>query len=248
MKSSNPIFNNTNVVENVYSVSSVPMTVSGTMNKLFLLSFVMLLGAAAVFYQFSMGHFDFVNMIMIAGIIISFILAIIMRFKVSATPYLSPIYAFFQGAVLSGVSCFFEKMFSGIVMQAVTVTFFVVLTMAVAYKTQLIRATETFKKVMFLSTLSIGIFYLVSFALMLFGVNIPYFQNLATPAAILVNVIIAIFAALNLIIDFDFIEQGVNRNLPALYEWHGAFGLLVTIMWLYLEILRILARLANNKN
>ncbi len=243
MKSSNPILRQ-NVYEQAYALAEKPMTAAGTMNKLLLLTLIMLCAAGAVYYQFSLQHYDFVNMLLIGGVIVGFILAIVISFNHKLTPYLAPVYAFSQGAVLSGISCSFEQQFHGIVIQAVSMTFMVILVMALLYRTGLIRATEKFKAVTFAAAFAIMVFYVISFILMLFHVNVPYFY-VNSPLNIGINLVIAIIAALYLIIDFDSIENGVKASLPSLYEWYGAFGLLVTIVWLYIEIIRLLARLRD---
>lgn len=241
MKSSNPILNNS-VLEKTYDLTAKPMTVAGTMNKLLILAAIMLVGAAAVLYQFSLNHYDFISMIMIAGIIVGFVCAIVIAFKNDLTPYIAPVYAFSQGAVLSGISCFMEKELPGIVIEAVSMTFIVVFAMAILFRLGLIKATAKFKAVIFVATASIFLFYLISFVMALFGMHVAYFSSTSN-ISIAVNVAIAIIAALNLIIDFDFIEKGVQTPLPSIYEWYGAFGLLVTILWLYIEILRLLSKL-----
>ena len=240
MRSSNPILRE-NVLTNTYDNIAMPMTVSGTLNKLLFLSLIMIVSAAAVYYQFSLQHIDFVNILMVIGIAVSFILSIIISFKPNTAPYLTPIYAFAQGAVLSGISCFFEAELPGIVIQAVSITFIVVFSMAFLYRTGMIRATEKFKAVIFTATLAILAFYFISFIMSLFGHLPAYFTSTST-MSICINAAIAVIAALNLIIDFDFIERGTQAHLPIVYEWYGAFGLLVTILWLYIEILSLLAR------
>ncbi|MCD7739954.1 MAG: Bax inhibitor-1/YccA family protein [Candidatus Gastranaerophilales bacterium] len=240
MRSSNPVFKES-IYEQAYPLTERPMTAAGTMNKLLILSLVMMLGAGAVYYQFFLGHIDFVSMLVTGGIIAGFILGLVAIFNIKLMPYLAPLYAFSQGAALSGISCFFEQSFPGIVIQAVSMTFIVVFVMAVLYKAGLIQATEKFRSIVFTASMAIMIFYIIAFVLSFFHVNVPYFY-VNSPLNIGINIAIAIIAALNLIIDFDFIEQGVRKPLPSLYEWHGAFGLLVTILWLYIEILRILAR------
>lgn len=240
MKSSNPILRE-EVIQNGYSVNEHPMTVSGTMNKLLVLCAVMLISAAAVYYQFSLGRYDFVRSVMPAGCIIGLIVAIVLAFNQKLSPYLTPVYAFAQGAAISGISCFFEAAYPGIVIQAVSITMLTVLSMALLFKSGLIRATERFKSIIFTATAAIAGFYLISLVLMFFHVNIPYFTS-TSPVAFVINVAIAVIAALNLIIDFDFIEKGSQNMMPAVYEWYGAFGLLVTVLWLYIEILRLLAR------
>ena len=247
MKSTNPMFRN-DIYEQAYALTERPMTISGTMNKLLLLGLVMLLAVAGVYYQFSLGRYDFVQMAMTGGIIVGFIIMIVLMFKKDLVQYLAPIYAVAQGAAISAISCHFELQFPGIVIQAISLTFLVVLSMATLFKTGLVRATEKFKTTLMVGTMTIGLFYFLSFILMLFNVNIPYFTT-NNPLTIAVNIIIAGFAAFNLIIDFDFIEQGEKRMLPSYFEWYGAFGLLVTILWLYVEILKILFRImASRRN
>ena len=251
MKSSNPmlrddVFDNT---ANTYALTERPMSVAGTMNKLLLLSVILLIGAAATYYQFSLKHYDYVMTLTWAGIIVSVICAIVISFKHTLVPYLSPVFAFAQGVALSAISCFFESVQNGIVMQAVSVTFVVVFTMALLYKMKVIRATERLRSIIVTATFSIFIFYLISIGLSFFGKNIAYFDPsnayFYSPFAIGLNVVIALIAAFYLILDFDFIESGVRKSAPALYEWYGAFGLLTSIAWLYLEILRLLSRLSN---
>lgn len=243
MRSSNPILRDS-VYENAYALTERPMTVAGTMNKLLILTVVMLLAAVAVYYQFSLHHFDYVMLMVKGGAIVGLITAIIIAFKTNTAPYLSPVYAFAQGAAISGISCFFESAMPGIVIQAMSLTFIVVLAMAILFRTGLVKATERFKAVILTATFAIAIFYIISLVLMLFNVNIPYFTS-TSPLAIGINIAIAIIAALNLVIDFDFIEKGARTPLPSVFEWYGAFGLLVTILWLYIEILRLLSRLRN---
>ncbi len=243
MKSSNPIFRD-NVLEKAYSLSERPMTVSGTMNKLLVLSLIMMASASAVIYQFSLQHFDFVNMLMVVGLVVSLVLSFIIVFKQNTAPYLAPIYAFAQGALLSGISCLFEAAAPGIVIQAISMTLIVVFSMAILFKIGAITATEKFKSTILIATVAIAIFYLIAIVLSFMNIGIPYFTSTSS-LAIIVNVVIAIIAALNLIIDFDFIQKGVASALPSQYEWYGAFGLLVTILWLYLEILRLLMRLRD---
>lgn len=246
MKSTNPMFRN-NIYEQAYSLTERPMTVSGAVNKLLLLSLIMLASVAGVYYQFSLGRFDFVISALIGGTIIGIIAAIVLAFKLDLAKYLAPVCALTQGAVISAMSCVFEALFPGIVIQAVSITFLVVLAMALLFKARIIRATETLKSTIAIGTLAIGLFYTVSIVLMLFRVNVPYFTA-TSPINIAINAIIAGFAAFNLIIDFDFIEQGEKRMLPSTFEWYGAFGLLLTILWLYIEILNLLARIAASRN
>ena len=246
MKSTNPIFKN-DIYEQTYALTERPMTIAGTMNKLLLLSLIMLLSVAGVYYQFSLGRYDFIQMAIIGGVIIGFVVAITLAFKRDWAQYLAPIYALAQGAAISGFSCLFEARYPGIVIQAISITFLVVFSMALLFKSGIIRATEKFRSTIVIGTMTIGLFYFISFILMMFNVNVPYFTN-NSPLTIIVNILVACFAAFNLILDFDFIENGEKRLLPSNFEWYGAFGLLVTILWIYVEILRLLARIMASRN
>ena len=191
-----------------------------------------------------LGHLDYVNMMMIGGISVGFVLALILAFKPDITPVLSPVYALSQGMVIAGASCFFESAYPGIVIQAISLTMLTVLVMSVLFASGIIKATEKFRSIVVAASLTIFVFYLISFIMMLFGINIPYFtQN--TPLNIGINIVIAGIAACYLVLDFDFIQKGVERGVPAVYEWYGAFSLLVTVVWLYIEILRLLSRLRS---
>ncbi len=243
MKSSNPMQREA-VYEQAFALSEHPMSIVGTTNKLFILSAIMLLGAYVTYYQFMIGHTDMVNMMMTGGVIIGFIIALILAFKPLATPYLAPVYALSQGAVVSGISCILENAYKGIVMQAVSLTMLTVMVMALLFSMKIIRATEKFRSILVAASMTIFVFYLISFILMWFGINVPYFtQN--TPLNIGINVVIAGIAACYLILDFDFIRKGVERGVPAVFEWYGAFSLLVTVVWLYIEIIRLLSRLRD---
>ncbi len=244
MRSSNPIFSKNLNITNEAELSERSMTVAGTMSKLMLLSVVMLISAAAVFYQFSMGRFDMVNIMMWIGVWVGLILAFVIPFFPKTAPYLAPIYAFAEGAFLSAVSCRYESVYSGIILQAVSITILTVFAMAFLFMTRIIKATDKFRAVIGTATLAIFIFYLISLILMLFHVNVPYFTSNST-LFIAINVGIALVAALNLIMDFDNTERGVAARYPVFMEWYNAFGLLVTIVWLYIEILRLLTRLRD---
>lgn len=248
MKSSNPIFKNDAFSDTTsYSITEAPMTVSGTMSKLLMLFAILMVAAFFVYYQFALHHYDFVNILGIAGVIVGFISAIICVFKHDLTPYVAPVYAFAQGLAMSFISCYLEKEYNGIVSQAIGITLIIVFVMAVLFKAGVIKATEKLRSVIFAATVTIGVFYLIVFIMSMFGHLIPYFDPNTvyyySPIAIVINVAIALVAALNLILDFDFIEKGAQKCLPAVYEWYGAFGLLVTVIWLYIEILKLLSRL-----
>ena len=156
-------------------------------------------------------------------------------------------YALCEGLALGGVSAMYESRFGGIVVQAVGLTFGVLAMLLVAYATRLIRATENFKLGVFAATGAIALLYLVSWILSLFHVSIPYIHGNGW-IGIGLSAFVVTIAALNLIMDFDFIEQGVQAGAPKYMSWYAAFGLMVTLVWLYLEILRLLAKLQSRRD
>ena len=166
------------------------------------------------------------------------------RFKQKCAPYTTPVYAALEGVALGGISVVFEAMNPGIVSQAVFLTFGTLGALLAAYRSGVIRATENFKLGVAAATGGIALLYLLSSVLGFFGVSVPLIHSSGT-FGILFSVFVVVIAALNLVLDFDFIEQGVARGAPKHMERYGAFGLLVTLVWLYLEILHLLAKLQS---
>ncbi|MFH1214406.1 MAG: Bax inhibitor-1/YccA family protein, partial [Candidatus Neomarinimicrobiota bacterium] len=160
--------------------------------------------------------------------------------------FTAPLYAVLEGLFLGGISALFEKSYSGIVFQNVALTFGTLFCMLIAYKSRLIKPTENFKLGIVAATGGILVFYLVTIILRVFQVNIGYMYA-SSPLSIGISLFVVVIAALNLVLDFDFIESGAAQGAPKYMEWYGAFGLLVTLVWLYLEILRLLAKLANRR-
>ena len=217
------------------------MTLQGTINKSFLLLVVLLCGAFWPWSQFlSTGDVSVVSTSLMVGSIGGVILALIMSFKPTMAPYLAIPYAALEGLAVGGLSAFLESRTQGIAIQAVGLTFAVLAVMLVAYKLGIIRATERFRAIVVGATGAICLVYLVSMVLNLFHVATP-FLNSSSPLGIGLSLIIVGVAALNLILDFDFIESGAAYGAPRYMEWYGAFALLVTLVWLYMEILRLLA-------
>ncbi|MDD3236976.1 MAG: Bax inhibitor-1/YccA family protein [Candidatus Gastranaerophilales bacterium] len=243
MENKNPVFSQ-GVVGDVQSIEGAPMTVSGTMNKLILCMFIMIASGAAVWQQFTLGYMDKVNMLMMAGLVIGLISGFAIIFKRDWAPVLTPVYAFAEGALLGGLSSILEAQFKGIVVQAVALTFMAVLAMAILFKANIIRATEKFRSAIITATFAIAILYFISIIAGFFHIQIPAIYS-SSPIGIAFSVIVCAIAAFNLILDFDFVEQGVRQMLPKNYEWYGAFGLMVTIVWLYVEILRLLSKLRD---
>lgn len=242
MKTSNPIFNRD---LDVQVLDGAPMTVSGSINKTLILLACAIIPAAVVWYQALLGYTDKVMLIMTIGLIVGLISAFVIIFKNNTAPYLAPVYAFAEGALLGGISVFIESIYPGIAIQAVAFTFIVMFIMLGLFKVKLIRATEKFRSTIFAATFSIMIVYLVSLIGSFFGFQIPFVFG-GGVVGIAFSVIVVILAALNLILDFDFIERGAENMLPKYYEWYGAFGLMVTLVWLYMEILRLLSKLRSN--
>lgn len=183
---------------------------------------------------------------MMIGAIAGFITALITIFNKKAAPVTASIYAVCEGILLGGISSVFERMYPGIVIQAVLLTFGTLGSLLLAYKSRLIRATENFKLGVFAATGGIAFFYLISMILGFFGhpMTVIYSNGLT---GIIFSVIVVVVAALNLVLDFDFIEQGAEQGAPKYMEWYAAFGLIVTLVWLYLEILRLLSKLQSRR-
>lgn len=238
---SNPILNERNFNEQERVLEGAPMTINGTIQVTLFLGLLLVCAASFVWTRYSSGYTDLAMMLTGGGAIVGFILALIISF--TRTKYLVPVYAACEGCFIGGISAIFEAQFPGIVTQAVAGTFAALFAMLMLYKMNLIRATEKFRSVIFIMTASIAGIYLIDIlGRWLLHMHVPLI-NSASPAGILVTLVITAVAALNLILDFDFIERGEQMMLPKDYEWFGAFGLMVTLVWLYLEILRLLSKI-----
>ncbi len=234
-----------NIYENAV-LDGEPMTVSGAVNKTILLLLVTFVTGVFTWTQAFSGYMDKVVMLMWVGIIAGLILAIIMRFKPQNAKLLSIGYAVCEGLAIGGLSAMYEMQLKGIVANAALITFLTLFVMLMLYKTGLIKATNTFKKVVYTATASIMIFYLISIVISFINPNFISIWNTGL-LGIGLSLVFCAVAALNFILDFDFIEQGAQRMAPKYFEWFGAFSLLVTIVWLYLELLRLLAQLSKNR-
>lgn len=213
------------------------MSIQGTVNKTFILLALVFIGAIWVWgnpVRFS----PFIGIALLGG----FVIALVTIFKKQWAPVLAPIYAFLEGMILGCLSSIFEKLYPGIVQQAVTLTFGVLFALLLAYKSRLIKPTENFKLGIVAATGGIAILYLVSFIMGFFGKTIPFIHD-SGPIGIGFSIIVVIIASLNLVLDFDFIEKGAESGSPKYMEWYGAFGLTVTLIWLYLEILNLLSKM-----
>jgi len=224
------------------------MSVRGTMNK-FGFMLLMLMGAATYTWNlYQTGNPGQMQTLMYVGIFGGMIAAFAIIFKPTWAPYIAPLYGLLEGLFIGGISAvmndMFAKSYPGLVMQAVGLTFGVAIAMFLLYNFRVIRATEKFKSMLFAATLGIGIFYLLTMVFRMFGVDMPFMYD-SSLLGIGISLFIVAIAALNLIMDFDMIEKGADAGAPKYMEWYGAFGLMVTIVWLYIEILKLLSRFAK---
>ncbi|MBS7255005.1 Bax inhibitor-1/YccA family protein [Flavobacterium branchiicola] len=218
------------------------MTLSGTINKTAIL-FLLLCGSAMITWWMA---FQQMNIMPLAfgGAIIGLILVVISAFKPQASPYLAPGYAVFEGLFIGGISAIFEARYPGIVMNAVAATLVTFLVCLGLYKFKIVKVTETFKSVVVASTLAIATYYLISWVVSMFTSWQPvHYGN--SMMSIGISVFVIIIAALNLFLDFDQIEKGVQQRMPRYMEWFGAMGLIITLVWLYIEFLRLLSKLSS---
>jgi uncharacterized YccA/Bax inhibitor family protein len=182
---------------------------------------------------------------LIGGAIGGFVLALVTAFKKEWSPVTAPLYALVEGFFLGSISAIYNAQFEGIVLQAVMLTFGTLFALLFAYRTGLIKATENFKLGVAAATGGIFLIYLATIVLGLFGIKIPYIHESGI-IGIGFSLFVIVIAALNLVLDFDFIESGVEAGAPKYMEWYGAFGLMVTLVWLYIEFLRLLAKLRGD--
>jgi uncharacterized YccA/Bax inhibitor family protein len=176
-----------------------------------------------------------------------FVMAMIVSFKPNTAPITAPIYAVLEGLLLGAISAMYNLQYAGVPVQAVLLTFAVALGVFMLYRLNILKATAGFRRTIVGATVGIMVFYLVNLVLSLFNVNLGYTMS-SSPIAIGINVVIAAVAALNLVLNFDDIDQAVRMGAPKKMEWYGAFGLIVTLVWLYLELLRLLARLQGRSD
>jgi len=182
---------------------------------------------------------------MAIGGIGGFITALVTIFKRSWSALTAPVYAVLEGLFLGAISAFFEAQYPGLVMQAVALTIGTLLVMLLAYKTGLIKVTQKFRMGVVAATGAIALVYMMSWILSMFGVQ-SHIMTSSGGIGIVISLVVVVVAALNLVLDFDFMDKGSQAGLPKYMEWYAAFGLMVTLVWLYLEMLRLLSRLSRN--
>ncbi|MDQ7785488.1 MAG: Bax inhibitor-1/YccA family protein [Desulfomonilaceae bacterium] len=221
------------------------MTIQGTVNKTAFLLALVLLTSGWTWYLYSQTM-DPASVMpwVIVGAVGGLIVALVTVFKPAWSPITASLYALLEGLFIGGISAILESQYPGIVFQAVGLTFGTLAVLLMVYKSGLIKVTDNFRMGIVAATGGIFLVYLVSIVLGLFGVNVPYIHGSGL-VGIGFSVFVVVIAALNLVLDFDFIEKGSQSGAPAYMEWFGAFGLMVTLVWLYIEILRLLAKLRS---
>ena len=219
------------------------MTIRGTLNKFGILFALMLASTAFAWTQFYKGSNP--QPLMWASVIGIFVISLVMYFKKEWSPVLAPAYAIALGLMVGSVSAVYSYLYDGLVMQAVGLTLVVALVMFALYYTRVIKVTQKFKSVVIVATAAIMIFYLLQWIFAAFGITIGAFTNASTPLGIGFSVVVVVLAALNLLLDFDMIEKGAEMKVQKYMEWFCAGALLFTLVWLYLEILRLLSKLKD---
>jgi uncharacterized YccA/Bax inhibitor family protein len=238
----NPTLSETTFNEAGRVVHGQAMTVQGTVNKTALLLLLTTLSAAFTWRLFWQGETGSANLLLTGGAIGGFAVGLITVFKKNWSPVTAPLYAICEGLFIGGLSSVFERQMPGIVIQAVMYTFGTLAALLAAYSAGWIRVSAGFRTGVIAATGGIALVYLVSFVLSFFHIQIPgIFGN--GVIGIGFSLVVVAIAAMNLVLDFDTIESGARQNAPKYMEWYGAFGLLVTLVWLYLEILRLLSKL-----
>jgi len=247
--SSNPTLSEKSFQRSMSISGSGAMSFGGTLQKFAFLFLMVMATAFYVWNESSVGNG--VSGYIMTGAIGGLVVALILMFKQSWAQYLAPAYALLEGLVVGGISAVYNDAFKaiapGIVMQAVVLTFGTAIAMYLLYSFRIIRVTDRFRSIMFAAIGGIAIFYLITFVLSLFGVNVTGLHN-GSMLSIGISIAITVIAALSLLLDFDRIEQGSAMGAPKYMEWFCAFGLLVTLVWLYVEILRLLGNLYGRRD
>ncbi|MBI2427279.1 MAG: Bax inhibitor-1/YccA family protein [Ignavibacteriales bacterium] len=246
MRTANPALND-KTFQHIGTVATADaMTINGTVNKTGIMLLLLIASAAYTWSQFIEGNVESLSMWMLIGIIGGLLVAFVTVFKKIWAPVTAPLYAVLEGFALGGISAILEASYPGIVIQAVALTFGTAGCLLLAYKSGVIKATENFKLGVFAATGGIALIYLVGWIMSFFGSGIPYIHENGL-IGIGFSLVVVVIAALNLVLDFDFIEKGAEHGAPKFMEWYAAFGLLVTLIWLYIEILRLLSKLNSRK-
>jgi uncharacterized YccA/Bax inhibitor family protein len=243
LKSSNPALGEKVFrTEQAGTLAEGRMTINGTINKTLILLVLVIVPAVWLWDMYYTSGQAAVSPWMMGGLIGGLVVAFATIFKQTWAPYTAPLYALLEGLVIGGISAYAEAQFKGIVFQAVALTFGTLFALLVAYRTGMIKVTDKFRMGVVAATGAIVLVYMVSFVIGFFGVSVPFIHTGGT-IGILFSLFVVVIAALNLVLDFDFIERGAERGAPKCMEWYGAFGLIVTLVWLYIEFIRLISKL-----
>lgn len=239
MRTANPAMKDATFTKSLPGVGT--MTLQGAVNKTIILLALVVIGAGYTWNLFFNQGAQAVQPWMIGGLIGGLVFALVTIFKARWSPVTAPVYAVLEGLFIGGISALFEQRFPGIVIQAVGLTFGTLFALLLVYKSGLIKVTQNFRLGILAATGGIALVYLVSIVGGFFGWQMPLIHD-SGPVGILFSLFVVVIAALNLVLDFDFIERG-DGVAPRYMEWYAAFGLIITLVWLYLEMLRLLAKL-----
>ena len=249
MRSGNPALQDSTFLDlssgTVVRGGSEAMSLNGTVNKTALLLVLTLVGAMFTWGKFfATGDAASLTPYIWGGALGGFVVALVTIFKKQWSPFTAPLYAVLEGLFIGAISAMFELRFPGIVLQAVGLTFGTLAALLLAYRSGLVRATENFKLGVVAATGGIFLLYMANIVMGFFGHSIGFIHDSGW-LGIAFSAVVVVVAALNLVLDFDFIEHGVEQGAPKYMEWYAAFGLLVTLVWLYLELLRLLSKLQS---
>jgi len=221
------------------------MTINGTINKVGVLLLLLIAAAAYTWKLVAGADPGRAGMFAMTGAIGGFILAMVTVFRPRSSGVTAPIYAILEGLFLGAISAIINAQYPGVAFQAVLLTIGTLFTMLFLYRSERIRVTPRFQRGVMMATGAVFFAYLMSWILSLFGMGVGFMHS-AGPLGIVINLVVIVIAALNLIMDFNFIEKGAQMAAPKYMEWYGAFGLMVTLVWLYIEFLRLLSRFSRN--
>lgn len=242
MNSGNPLLGEKRFRAIAEAHGAEAMTFNGAINKTAMLFLILLLGAAWTWSDISAaGAAPGISGKMLIGLFGGLVLALVTIFKMDWARFTAPAYAFLEGMFLGGLSAYFESMYPNIVIPAVVLTFGILVGMLVTYRAGLIPVTEKFRIGVVAATGGIAVFYLIAMGLGFFGIHIPFLFE-GGLIGIGFSLFVIVIATLNLVLDFDLIDRMSKAGMPKHLEWYGAFALMVTLVWLYIEVLRLLAK------
>jgi len=243
MRTGNPVLRDSTFSARQAAGGQAAMTITGTVNKTFVMAVLLLISAGWVWsHTMTEGGLAAMTPWMIGGAIAGLVLVLVSVFKPAWSPVTAPLYALAEGLFVGGISALLEMQFPGLVLQAVGLTFATLVALLVAYRSGLIKVTQNFRLGVVAATGGIFLVYMASWIMGFFGIQMPYLHE-SGMVGIGISLFIVVVAALNLVLDFDFIERGAEQGAPRYMEWVGALGLMVTLVWLYIEMLRLLAKL-----